>query len=102
MAHFAKLNENNIVVAVHVVNNNVITVNGVESEQVGIDFLTTLHRHNLWKQASYTGRIRKNYPAIGDIYDTTRDAFIAPEPGGHIGFDEETCRWIFPQVDLEA
>jgi hypothetical protein len=45
MAHFAKLDENNKVLAVHVVVNDVITVDGVESEQVGIDFLTGLHGH---------------------------------------------------------
>ena len=39
MAHFAKLDENNIVLAVHVVNNDVISVSGVESEEAGISFL---------------------------------------------------------------
>jgi hypothetical protein len=102
MAHFAKLDENNVVVAVHVVNNNVITVNGVESEQVGIDFLTSLHGHSLWKQASYNGKIRKNYPSVNFIYDAVRDAFIEPEPVDAIGFDEDTCRWIVPEVDFEA
>jgi hypothetical protein len=102
MAHFAKLDENNVVVAVHVVNNNVITVNGVESEQVGIDFLTSLHGHNLWKQASYNGKIRKNYPSVNFIYDAVRDAFIEPEPVGNLGFDEETCQWIMPEVEFEA
>jgi hypothetical protein len=102
MAHFAKLDENNVVIAVHVVNNNVITVNGVESEQVGIDFLTSLHGHNSWKQASYNGKIRKNYPSVNFIYDAVRDAFIEPEPFGNLGFDEDTCQWIMPEVEFEA
>ena len=59
MAHFAKLDENNIVLAVHVVNNDVITIDGVESEQAGIDFLTELHGHSSWKQASYSDAFRK-------------------------------------------
>jgi len=80
MAHFAKLDENNNVLAVHVVNNDVITVNGIESEQSGIDFLTSLHGHTLWKQTSYNGNIRKQYAGIGYIYDETNDVFIAPEP----------------------
>jgi hypothetical protein len=96
MAHFAKLNENNDVLAVHVVNNDVITINGVESEQTGINFLTGLHGHTLWKQTSYNGNIRKNYAGIGFTYDDTRDAFIAPKPFNSWVLDEATCRWQAP------
>lgn len=105
MAHFAKLDENNNVLAVHVVNNDVITVDGVESEQTGIDFLTGLHGHTLWKQTSYNGTIRKNYAGIGYTYDAGRNAFIAPKPYGSWVLDEATCRWEapvpYPTVDLE-
>jgi hypothetical protein len=80
MAHFAKLDENNIVLAVHVVNNDVITVNGVESEQVGIDFLTGLHGHTLWKQTSYNSNIRGKYAGKGDSYNAEEDIFVAPQP----------------------
>ena len=80
MAHFAKLDENNNVLAVHVVNNDVITVDGNESEQAGIDFLTLLHGHTLWKQTSYNGNIRKNYAGIGYTYRADIDAFVAPHP----------------------
>lgn len=76
MAHFAKLDDNNIVLAVHVVNNDVITVNGVESEQAGIDFLTDLHGHSKWKQTSYNSSFRGKYAAIGNKYDETTDTFI--------------------------
>jgi hypothetical protein len=96
MAHFAKLDENNNVIAVNVVNNNVITINGVESEQAGIDFLTQLYGHNLWKQTSYNGNIRKNYSGIGYIYDSNRDAFIAPKPFESWLLNEETCQWQAP------
>ena len=75
MAHFAKLNENNIVVGIHVVNNEVITIDGAESEQVGIDFLTNLHGHLNWKQTSYNGNFRGKYAAIGDVYDSELDVF---------------------------
>jgi hypothetical protein len=78
MAHFAKLDENNIVLSVHVVNNDVITVNGVESEQVGIDFLTSLHGYPRWKQTSYNNNFRKRYAGIGYTYDPVKDIFIAP------------------------
>ena len=53
-----------------------------------------------WLQTSFNGTIRKNFAGIGYSYDETRDAFIAPEPEGHIGFDEQTCRWIMPDVEL--
>ena len=105
MAHFAKLDENNNVLAVHVVNNDVITVDGVESEQAGIDFLTGLHGHTLWKQTSYNGTIRKNYAGIGYTYDTGRDAFIPPQPYGSWTLNETTCQWEppvpYPTVGVE-
>lgn len=96
MAHFAKLDDNNIVLAVHVVNNDVITVNGVESEQTGIDFLTSIHGHTSWKQTSYNGSIRKNYAGIGFSYDASRDAFIAPKPFASWILNETTCNWEAP------
>jgi len=96
MAHFAKLDENNNVLAVHVVVNDVITIDGVESEQAGIDFLTGLHGHTLWKQTSYNGTIRKNYAGIGYTYDTGRDAFISPKPYGSWVLDEATCHYKAP------
>lgn len=96
MAHFAKLNDNNVVLAVHVVNNDVITIDGVESEQAGIDFLTDLHGHPSWKQTSYNGTIRKNYAGIGYTYDAGRDAFIPPQPWASWILNETTCRWECP------
>ena len=105
MAHFAKLDDNNVVLAVHVVNNDVITVDGVESEQVGIDFLTDLHGHSSWKQTSYNGTIRKNYAGIGYTYDAGRDAFIPPQPWASWVLNETTCQWespvAYPTVDPE-
>lgn len=96
MAHFAKLNENNIVLAVHVVNNDVITVNGVESEQAGIDFLTNLYGHASWKQTSYNESVRKNYAGVDYSYDAGRDAFIAPKPFPSWVLNETTCKWEAP------
>ena len=96
MAHFAKLDENNNVIAVHVVNNDVITVDGAESEQAGIDFLTDLHGHSSWKQTSYNGSLRKNYAGIGYVYDASRDAFITPRPFASWTLNETTCRWEPP------
>jgi hypothetical protein len=96
MAHFAKLDENNKVLAVHVVNNDVITVDGIESEQAGIDFLTSLHGHTVWKQTSYNGSIRANYASAGYTYDPTFDVFIAPQPFPSWKLDYTIYQWKAP------
>jgi hypothetical protein len=97
MAHFAKLDENNVVVQVAVVHNNELLDNGVESETKGAQFLVDLFGENAnWKQTSYTGRIRKNYAGVGYIYDSTRDAFIPPQPFPSWTLNEDTCRWDAP------
>lgn len=96
MAHFAKLDENSKVIAVHVVNNDVITIDGSESEQAGIDFLASLHGHTSWKQTSYNGTFRKHYAGIGYTYDPIRDAFIPPQPWASWNLNEETLLWESP------
>jgi hypothetical protein len=79
MAHFAQLDENNVVTQVIVVNNNELLVDGVESEDKGIAFCQSLFGGN-WKQTSYNGTIRKNYAGIGYTYDAANDWFYAPQP----------------------
>ena len=82
MAHFAKLDENNVVLEVHVVHNNeLLDENGVEQEQKGIDFLVNWSGgYALWKQTSYNGNMRKNYAGIGYTYRADIDAFVSPKP----------------------
>ena len=95
MAHFAQI-ENNLVIQVIVVDNNDILDNqGNESETIGIQFCTDL-LGGTWVQTSYNNNLRKNYASIGDTYDTTRDAFIAPQPYPSWVLDEDTCRWESP------
>ena len=55
-----------------------------------------------WIKTSYNGNIRKNYAGIGYTYDEVRDAFIPPKPDNAVGFDEDTCRWIMPEVNDET
>lgn len=87
MAHFAELDENNIVLRVIVVAD--------QYEADGENWC-----HNLiggrWKQTSYNSRIRKNYAGIGFVYDEQRDAFIAPKPYNSWLLNEETCKWEPP------
>ena len=98
MAHFAQLDENNIVMNVIVVaNNELLDENGVEQESKGIAFCQSLLGGN-WVQTSYNGNIRKNYAGIGYTYDATRDAFIPPQPFPSWTLVEETAQWK-PPVD---
>jgi hypothetical protein len=78
MAHFAELDENNVVLRVIVVHNNdTHDVDGVEDEALGQAFCTNLLGGN-WKQTSYNGKIRKNYAGTGYIYDPVLDEFVPP------------------------
>lgn len=95
MAHFAKLNENNLVHQVIVVHNNELLVNGVESEAKGIEFCQSLLA-GVWLQTSYNGTFRKNYAGTGYTYDSTKDAFIPPKPFASWTLNETTCRWDAP------
>jgi len=101
VGHFAKLDLDNNVIGVHVLNNEVFTINGNESEQAGIDFLTSLHSHNLWKQTSYNGNFRYNYAGAGFTYDPDADAFIAPSPNCHpeLILNTDNYRWTCENAD---
>ena len=93
MAHFAQLDENNLVIQVIVVaNQECLDENGLESEAVGIAFCQSLFG-GVWKQTSYSGNIRKNYASIGYTYDHQRDAFISPKPFPSWVLNDETCLW---------
>lgn len=97
MAHFAQLDENNLVTQVIVVHNNDCQLNGVEVEEAGVLFCKSLFGvDTIWKQTSYNGNIRKNYAGIGYTYDAGRDAFIPPQPFASWVLNEETCRWDAP------
>ena len=74
---------------------------GVEIEQIGINFCSNL-LGGTWKQTSYNGRIRKNYAGIGYVYDAGRDAFYAPQPFASWILDETTCHWQPPIAQPEA
>lgn len=79
MAHFAKLDANNVVLEVHVVNN--ASLDPQNEEQSGIDFLIDWSGgYPYWKQTSYNHRFRKQYAGIGYQYDANADVFIAPQP----------------------
>ena len=101
MAHFAQLDNNNIVINIIVVHNNeLLDQDGNEIEQKGIDFCKTLFGQDTqWLQTSYNGNFRKNYAGVGHTYDEGRDAFIAPKPFSSWILDDTTCQWKAP-VDM--
>jgi hypothetical protein len=117
MAHFAKLDDNNIVITINSVHNNeLLDENNNESELKGIQFLIQWSGgYTNWKQTSYNGNFRKNYAGIGYTYREDIDAFVAPQPyaswtlndnaqwqaptamptdGGMYSWDEATTSWV--------
>ncbi len=96
MAHFCKLDENNVVTEVIVIDNNeLLDENNVEQESLGIDFITnTLNITGTWKQTSYNGNFRVNFAGIGDTYDEENDVFIKFKPQGD-NYSLNTTTWCW-------
>lgn len=98
MAHFAKLNDQNIVIDVNVVNNE--TINNLpfpDSEAVGVSFLTEWSGgYSNWKQTSYNNNFRKRFAGLGHTYDASLDAFITPSPFSGWMLNLDTCEWEAP------
>lgn len=94
MAHYAYIDENNIVVTVIVGKDETELIDGLDTE-------TYYARNTPYrvKRTSYNALVngfRKNPAAIGYYYDEDRDAFIPPKPYASWLLDESTCRWIPP------
>ena len=81
MAHFAELDENNIVTKVIVVHNNeLLDDEGQENEAKGVEFCNSLFGHTNWVQTSYNNNMRKQFAGVGYTYDSDKDVFVAPQP----------------------
>jgi hypothetical protein len=91
MAHYAFLDDNNMVTEVIVGINETELIEGKEAEAWYSEF-----RGQTCKRTSYNGNIRKNFAGIGFSYDSQRDAFIPTKPFDSWELDEETCRWVAP------
>jgi len=120
MAHYAQLDENNIVINVLFIDNeNCLDENGQETEEAGLAYLIANGFTGRYVKTSYNSKanvhykeqeiyptpsgksaFRKNYAGIGDTYDPDRDAFITPKPPDdpnnpdRYTLDEDTCIWI--------
>jgi len=104
MAHFARIDKNNIVQSVHVIDNeNLLNEHGEEEEVFGIAYLNKIHGVGFtWVQTSYNGNLRKNYAGTGFTYDSERDAFIPPQTYDSWTLDEDTCQWEAPVTYPDA
>ncbi|NBP02573.1 MAG: hypothetical protein EBU90_21125 [Proteobacteria bacterium] len=102
MAHFAQLNENNIVINVIVVSNeDIMDENGFESEQIGIQFCKNLHGEDTkWVQTSYNDNFRFRFAGIGMTYSETYDAFIPINPYPNSWYFEESQLKYKPPVKM--
>ena len=97
MAHFAELDENNVVLRVIVVDNNECLLNGREDEMTGIMFCKKLFGvYTNWAQTSYNAKIRKNYAGIGYTFDRVLQAFIPPQPFPSWTLNIDTAKWGAP------
>jgi len=96
MAHFAQLDENNVVTQVIVVGNkDTSDASGVEKEHIGAAFCERLFG-GTWKQTSYNGNIRKNYAGIGYTYNADLDAFVPPKPFNSWILNTDLAQWEAP------
>lgn len=91
MAHYAFLDDNNVVTQVIVGTDETELIEGLDPETWYGNF-----RGQVCKRTSYNANIRKNYAGIGFTYDAQRDAFIPPKPFASWVLNEETCNWEAP------
>ena len=94
MAHYAFLDESNIVTEVIVGIEETETIDGLDTETWYSNF-----RGQVCKRTSYNGNIRFNYAGIGMSYDESRDAFIAPKCHEEAVLDELICRWTCANLE---
>ena len=95
MAHYAFLDENNIVTEVITGRNEYEVVDGISDWEAHYGEF----RGQTCKRTSYNNNYRKNYAGIGYYFDAERDAFIAPKLDESCIFNEETCQWEFPVTE---
>jgi hypothetical protein len=110
MAHFAQLDDNNIVTQVIVVgNDDTSDSNGVEVESIGVAFCQKLlGAETNWKQTSYNNNMRGNYAGVGFTYMSNvatlgvgaTDIFITQQPYGSWGISTTVPEWVSPLGDV--
>ena len=93
MAHYAFLDDNNIVTEVITGKDETELIDGLDTETWYGNF-----RNQVCKRTSYNNKIRKNYEGVGMSYDAVRDAFIPPKCHDVAKLDEATCQWVCEDI----
>jgi hypothetical protein len=103
MAHFAQIGYNNEILRVSVVRNeDILDENGNESEEIGIQFLKSVHGPlTNWLQTSYNNNFRHRYAGPGMVYNNQYDVFLAPQPYPSWTLNTETYEWDSPVPEPE-
>jgi len=101
MAHYAFLDENNIVTEVITGVNEDVTQTDLDGTLVGgsSEAWETFYgnkREQVCKRTSYNGNYRKNYAGVGMVFDVERDAFYLPQPYPSWTLNEDSCIWESP------
>ena len=96
MAHFAEIDENNIVLRVIVGVDEPFDGEAIYHEMTGTTWKKTSYNTQAGQHLLGGTPFRKNYAGIGYTYDAGRDAFIPPQPFPSWTLDEQTCQWISP------
>ena len=93
MAHYAKIDKNNIVTRVLVMDKRVVNSGmfGNPADWIQTSYNTHEGQHKLGGTS-----LRKNYAGIGYIYDKDKDAFIPPQPYPSWILNEDICQWSAP------
>jgi len=103
MAHFAQIDYENKVIRVSVVaNEDILDDDGNESEEVGIEYLKSIHGpHTMWIKTSYNNNFRFRYAGIGLVYNVEHDVFLLPQPYPSWTLNTETYEWDPPVPEPE-
>jgi hypothetical protein len=97
MAHFARINNNNVIDVIVINNQVLVDSNGNESESKGIEFCKQLYGQDTnWIQTSYNSQFRGIYAGIGFTYDPIKDVFVPPKPHESWSLDSDGFTWIAP------
>ena len=100
MAHFVRLDKNNVVIETIVVDNSVITdKNGQENEQLGIQWLKKFKGgQGTWRKTSYSGKERDKFAGVGYTYDIVNNVYIPPKPFDSFVWDKTISDWTPPKA----
>jgi len=97
MAHFAEIDDNNVVVRIVVIDNAaLLDESGNENESLGKAECLRIFGEGRWVQTSYNNQLRRRFAGIGYTYDEGKDAFISPKPSDNHVLNPISLSWYIP------